>query len=98
MDKYEYKYREDNYESNSPAGAPLYMFKKRPGQIQVMWFGDRTFCTYLKDQLDKLYIRTEDGMAIYDVRDHDDPVYIDKFYLREDGNSGTVIFKREKEN
>jgi hypothetical protein len=96
MQKNNYDYSENSYMAHTPPGAPLYSICKKPGEVQMIWTSDRAFCTSLKDELDRFYIKTVDGWAIYAANDHDDPEFIDKFYLQDDGDSGTVVLKRER--
>jgi hypothetical protein len=98
MGRYEYYYDEGKYVSKASARGPGYLFKKKPGEVTMMWVRDSGFCTYLKEQLKKLYIKTEDGTVIYGLKEIGYPAYIDIFMLEDYGEHGFVTFRQQKEN
>jgi len=94
---YSFNTEDNTYIANTTVGAPYYLIKKTPGDLQMIWTDDRQFASRLKDQIQSIYSKQQDEWYIYSAYDQNDRNFIITIMLNESsGGSGMVVIKRRR--
>jgi len=95
---YSFSSSDNIYIANTSVGAPYYTVSKKPNEFQMIWTGDRYFSSFLKDQIQDIYKKEEDGWYFYKVIDTNDKNYGINIMLKEDGDGGMVVMTKVRLN